>query len=87
MHSCKVHAKKLPGIRAAVCHDCYSARQGVEHHDINVLCLGSRVLGPEILREIALVFLEARFSGEERHRRRLKKVRRIEAANMKPRRR
>lgn len=82
-----VAANKFPGIRAAVCHDCYSARQGVEHDDINVLCLGSRVLGFELLREVALVFLEARFSGEARHRRRLQKLRRIETANMKTRRR
>ncbi|MBI4236055.1 MAG: ribose-5-phosphate isomerase [Chloroflexi bacterium] len=70
-----VAANKVPGVRAAICHDTYSARQGVEHDDLNVLCLGSRVVGPELARELVLTFLSARFSGEERHRRRLAKVR------------
>ncbi len=69
-----IAANKLPGIRAAICHDSYSARQGVEHDDMNVLCLGARVIGPELAKELIDVFLKARFSGEERHCRRLKKV-------------
>lgn len=73
-----VAANKVPGVRAATCHDCYSARQGVEHDDLNVLCLGERVIGIELAREVADAFLEARFSGEERHARRLGKVRDIE---------
>ena len=73
-----VAANKVPGVRAATCHDCYSARQGVEHDDLNVLCLGERVIGVELARGIVDAFLEARFSGEERHARRLGKVREIE---------
>jgi ribose 5-phosphate isomerase B len=75
-----VAANKMRGIRAAVCHDTYSAHQGVEHDDMNVLTLGSRVIGPEPAFEIAVAFLEATFSGEPRHRRRLDKVLAIEAA-------
>ena len=71
-------ANKIPGIRAGLCHDTYSARQGVEHDDMNVLCLGSRVIGTELARELAMAFLSARFTGEERHRRRLDELRRIE---------
>ena len=71
-------ASKLPGIRGAVCHDSYSAHQGVEHDDMNVLCLGERVIGEELAKEIALIFLRARFSGAERHTRRLEKIRQIE---------
>lgn len=78
-----VAANKLPGIRAGVCHDTYSARQAVEHDDINVLCLGQRVVGIEVAREIVRAFLRARFSGEPRHRRRLKKIRNIESKHMK----
>lgn len=74
-----VAANKIPGIRAAVCHDTYSAHQGVEHDDMNVLTLGSRVIGPEPAFECAIAFLEARFSGEPRHVRRLDKVLAIEA--------
>lgn len=74
-----IAACKLRGIRASVCHDTYSARQGVEHDDMNVLVLGARVIGPEPALECALAFLAARFSGEERHRRRLGKVLAIEA--------
>lgn len=74
-----VAANKLRGVRAAVCHDTYSARQGVEHDDLNVLTLGARVIGPEPAHECALAFLGATFSGEERHRRRLAKVLAIEA--------
>ncbi len=75
-----VAAWKLAGIRAAVCHDTYSAHQGVEHDDMNVLTLGARVIGPEPAFECAAAFLAASFSGEERHRRRLDKVLAIEAA-------
>src|SRR5687768_7965802 len=74
-----VAANKLPGVRAGLCHDTYSARQGVEHDDINVLVLGSRVVGTELARELARAFLAARFSGEERHVRRLDKVKALEA--------
>lgn len=73
-----VAASKMRGIRAAVCHDAYSARQGVEHDDLNVLCLGARVIGPELALACARAFLEAEFSGGERHRRRLDKVAAIE---------
>jgi ribose 5-phosphate isomerase B len=75
-----VAANKVVGVRTAVCHDTYSAHQGVEHDDMNVLTLGSRVIGPEPAWECVLAFLNARFSGEERHRRRLDKVLAIEAA-------
>ena len=74
-----VAANKLSGIRAAVCHDTYSAHQGVEHDDMNVLTLGARVIGPEPGYECAIAFIGASFSGEERHRRRLGKVLAIEA--------
>lgn len=75
-----VAANKLHGIRAAVCHDCYSARQGVEHDDMNVLVLGSRVIGVELARELVRAFLPARFTHEERHVRRLAKVARLDDA-------
>jgi ribose 5-phosphate isomerase B len=75
-----VAANKMRGIRSAVCHDTYSAHQGVEHDDMNVLTLGSRVIGPEPAYECAIAFLGATFSGEARHRRRLDKVLAIEAA-------
>jgi ribose 5-phosphate isomerase B len=75
-----VAANKMQGIRAAVCHDTYSAHQGVEHDDMNVLTLGSRVIGTEPAYECAIAFLGATFSGEPRHVRRLAKVRAIEAA-------
>ena len=75
-----VAANKMRGIRSAVCHDTYSAHQGVEHDDMNVLTLGSRVIGPEPAYECALAFLGATFSGEARHKRRLEKVLAIEAA-------
>ena len=75
-----VAANKVRGVRAAVCHDTYSAHQGVEHDDMNVLTLGSRVIGSEPAFEAALAFLGARFSGEARHVRRLNKVLAIEAA-------
>jgi ribose 5-phosphate isomerase B len=74
-----VAANKILGVRAAICHDTYSARQGVEHDDLNVLTLGARVVGPEPAYECMVAFLAASFSGEERHRRRLAKVLAIEA--------
>jgi ribose 5-phosphate isomerase B len=76
-----VAACKIAGIRAAICHDTYSAHQGVEHDDMNVLTLGARVIGPEPAFECAVAFLAATFSGEPRHRRRLDKVLAIEAAD------
>jgi ribose 5-phosphate isomerase B len=74
-----IAACKMRGVRAAVCHDTYSAHQGVEHDDMNVLTLGARVIGPEPAFEIAVAFLGATFSGEPRHQRRLDKVLAIEA--------
>jgi ribose 5-phosphate isomerase B len=73
-----IAANKVPGIRAAVCHDTYTAHQAVEHDDMNVLCLGSRVVGPALAAEIVAAFLAARFSGEARHQRRLDKLMAIE---------
>ena len=73
-----VAACKVPGIRAAICHDVYSAHQGVEHDDMNVLCLGSEVIGPELAAELARAFLEARFDGGERYVRRLEKIEEME---------
>jgi len=78
-----VAANKFKGIRAAVCHDTYSAHQCVEHDDVNVLCIGQRVIGIELAREIVFAFLAARFSHEERHEKRLEKIKAIEARNMK----
>ena len=78
-----VAVNKLPGIRAGLCHDTYSAHQGVEHDDMNVLVLGARVIGPELAYELARAFLAARFSGEERHRRRLGKVQALESRYLK----
>ena len=75
-----VAANKMRGVRSAVCHDTYSAHQGVEHDDMNVLTLGARVIGSEPAFECAVAFLTATFSGEPRHRRRLDKVLAIEAA-------
>ena len=75
-----VAANKMKNIRAGLCHDTYSAHQGVEHDDINVLCLGSRVIGEELARELVSAFLAARFTGEERHMRRLAKVQAMEKA-------
>ncbi len=71
-------ANKVRGIRAGVCHETYSARQAVEHDDMNVLCLGERVIGIEVAREVADAFMAARFSDEERHRRRLNKLLAVE---------
>lgn len=73
-----VAANKVPGIRAGLCHDGYSAHQGVEHDNINVLVLGSRVIGPELAKDLCITFINARFTNEERHRRRLEKVHLIE---------
>ena len=74
-----VVANKVPGVRGAVCHDTYSARQGVEHDDLNVLCLGARVIGIELALEILRSWEAARFSNAERHARRLEKIKAIEA--------
>lgn len=73
-----VAANKLAGIRAGICHDSYSAHQGVEHDDMNILVLGARVIGMELAKELTGAFLRARFSGEERHRRRLAKIAALE---------
>ncbi len=78
-----VAANKFPGIRAAVCHDTFSAHQGVEDDDLNVLCLGARVVGTELAKEIVRTFLRASFSQAERHVRRLGKVSDIEREFMK----
>jgi ribose 5-phosphate isomerase B len=74
-----VAANKIPGIRAGLCHDTYSAHQGVEHDDINVLVLGARIIGSELAHELARAYLNAQYSHEERHERRLSKVKAIEA--------
>ncbi len=73
-----VSANKIPGIRAGLCHDTYSARQGVEHDDMNILVLGARVIGVELARELVNNFLAANFNGEERHRRRIEKIKALE---------
>lgn len=69
-----VAANKVKGVRAAICHDTYSAHQGVEHDDMNVLCLGGRIIGIELATEIVTTYLKSRFSEEERHQRRLSKI-------------
>lgn len=79
-----VAANKIPGIRAGLCHDTYSAHQGVEHDDMNVLVLGGRVIGEELAHELVRAFLGAHFSGAERHRRRLEKVKEIESRYSRP---
>ena len=73
-----IAANKVPGIRAAICHDTYSAHQGVEHDAMNVLCLGARIIGEELAGELVRAFLSAKFTEEERHVRRLNKVRALE---------
>ncbi|MDA8168971.1 MAG: ribose 5-phosphate isomerase B [Nitrospiraceae bacterium] len=73
-----IAANKFPGIRAAVCHDTFSAHQGVEDDDMNLLCMGQRVVGEELAKEIVYSFVQARFSGAERHVRRLGEVKAIE---------
>ena len=74
-----VAANKVPGIRAGLCHDTYSAHQGVEHDDINVLVLGARIIGIELAKELVQAFFGASFSNEDRHRRRLDLVNQLEA--------
>ena len=73
-----VAANKLPGIRASLCHDSYSARQGVEHDDMNVLCIGARVIGPELAKEIVRSFLNARYAPQPRHQIRVDKITALE---------
>jgi len=73
-----VAANKIPGIRAAICHDSYSAHQGVEHDSMNVLCIGARIVGEEVATELIQAFLKAQFTNEERHVRRLNKLLGIE---------
>jgi ribose 5-phosphate isomerase B len=73
-----VAANKFPGIRASLCHDTYSARQGVEHDDMNVLCIGARVIGPEVAFEIVKAFVNARYTPQPRHAARLAKILAIE---------
>jgi ribose 5-phosphate isomerase B len=76
-----VAASKLPGIRAAICHDVYSAHQGVEHDDMNVLCLGSEVIGAELAADLVRTFLAAEFDGGERYVQRLKKIEEMEKSH------
>ncbi len=76
-----VAANKVKGIRAGLCHDTYSAHQGVEHDDMNVLCLGARIIGPALAFELVKAFTSAEFSGEDRHKRRLRKIEDIERGN------
>ena len=73
-----VAANKIRGVRAGLCHDTYSAHQGVEHDDVNILCLGARIIGEATAQELVTAFLGARFSGEERHARRLRKTMALE---------
>ena len=73
-----VAANKIPGIRASLCHDSYSSRQGVEHDDMNVLCIGARVIGPELAKEVIRAFLGATYAPQDRHQRRLDKILAIE---------
>jgi ribose 5-phosphate isomerase B len=73
-----VAVNKMRGIRGGICHDTYSAHQGVEHDDMNVLCLGARIIGPELLPELVRAFLGAKFTAEERHLRRVGKVMKME---------
>lgn len=75
-----IAANKQTGVRASVCHDVYSAHQGVEHDAMNVLCLGSRIIGPQLAEDLVRAFVGADFSGEERHKRRLEKVNALETA-------
>jgi ribose 5-phosphate isomerase B len=79
-----VAANKVPGVRAAVCHDTFSARQGVEDDDLNVLCLGARVIGEQLALDVIRAWQAARFSNAERHLRRLNKVKAIEARYQRP---
>jgi ribose 5-phosphate isomerase B len=77
-----IAANKMKGVYAAVCHDTYSAHQGVEHDRMNVLCLGARVIGPELAKELVEAFVNSQFSNEERHVRRVNKVYKIEQAGI-----
>lgn len=77
-----IAANKIKGVYAAVCHDTYSAHQGVEHDNMNVLCLGARVVGEELAKELVIAFLNAKFSNEERHVRRVNKVYQIEKSGL-----
>jgi ribose 5-phosphate isomerase B len=77
-----IAANKIKGVYAAVCHDTYSAHQGVEHDNMNVLCLGARVIGPELAKELVVAFLNAKFSQGERHVRRVNKIYQIEKAKL-----
>lgn len=77
-----VAANKFPGIRAGICHDIYSSHQSVEHDNINVLVLGARIIGSELARELVISYLNARFSGDERHIRRLKKIEKFEVEDL-----
>ncbi|WP_088256647.1 RpiB/LacA/LacB family sugar-phosphate isomerase [Fimbriiglobus ruber] len=79
-----VAANKIPGVRAGLIHDVFSAHQGVEDDDMNVFCLGGKVIGPALARELIESFLAARFGGAERHKRRLAKVRELESPNAGP---
>src|SRR5688572_8210923 len=79
-----IAANKFPGIRAAVCHDTYTAHQAVEHDDMNVLCLGARVVGASLAQDLVAAFLGASFSAEDRHQRRLNKILAIESRYAKP---
>jgi ribose 5-phosphate isomerase B len=79
-----IAACKLPGLRASVCHDVYTAHQGVEHDDLNVLCLGSEIVGGELAAELVRTFVSARFDGGERYRRRLRKVAALEVSTAVP---
>ena len=75
-------ANKIKGVRASVCHDIYSAHQGVEHDDMNVLCIGGRVIGIELAKSLVEAFLAAQYSGEERHQRRLKKIKMLDLTDL-----
>jgi ribose 5-phosphate isomerase B len=77
-----VAANKIKGIYAGICHDTYSAHQGVEHDNMNTLCLGARIVGVELAKEIVTSFLNARFSQGERHQRRFNKILRLESGNL-----
>ena len=78
-----VVANKIKGVRAGVCHDCYSAAQGVQHEEMNALCIGARIVGPSLAEELVKAFLNAKFEGKERQLRRLQKIADIEERNFK----
>jgi ribose 5-phosphate isomerase B len=79
-----IAANKIPGVRAGLCHDTYSAHQGVQHDDMNVLCLGGRVIGIELAKELVSAFLRAKFDGAEKYRRRVNKIIALESRFLKP---